>query len=302
MREVAARAQHDAHRAARAAAEAQPLRHAVEQRAAAGGREDLGRARERAARVERLDEAADAVEERVDGRERRRLAVRAERALEPLDAGEHEPRRGRDGLGDRERLLLGAAARARPAELDQHRQRRRAPRRAARRPRPSRPARTPRRRRARSRSSHAISARAHELVGEDHPPRAGRAHHRDLLHGRGGHPPGAGVELAPDQLRRHRRLAVRRERQPALGAPARASRAGCAPAPISRSTSTRQREVAATLEALAAQLADRRRRGDRAEPAVAAVDALGEQLLDRRCTHVAAPYRVQALTRIAQTP
>ena len=63
-----------------------------------------------------------------------------ERALEPLDAGELEPRRGGDRVGHGERLLGGAAARARAAELDQHAAAAAPrPRRAPARPRPSRP-------------------------------------------------------------------------------------------------------------------------------------------------------------------
>jgi hypothetical protein len=121
----------------------------------------------------------------------------------------------------RRRLLVRPAAGTRPTELDQHAQRRVQS--------------AVERRHARHRVDQAIHVElrvgpelalepldlrpAHELVGEDHPACAGGAHHREVRHGRGGHAPRARVELAPDQLRRQRRLAVRGERQVALGAP-----------------------------------------------------------------------------------
>ena len=53
--------------------------------------------------------------------------------------------------------------------------------------------------------------RLHHLVGDERAPRAGRHADPQLEHVGEGDAPGAGVELAPEQLRRHRRLAVRRE-------------------------------------------------------------------------------------------
>jgi len=52
---------------------------------------------------------------------------------------------------------------------------------------------------------------AHHLVGDERAARAGRHAHRQLRDGGEGQAPGAGVELALEELRRHGGLAVRRE-------------------------------------------------------------------------------------------
>ena len=118
VRDVAAAAQDEPHGKPRDR-RGEPLRDAVEERAAARGDDHLRPAGECALLGERRDELAQPVEEAVDLGEH---IVAVEDPLVALDAGQLEPRRRGDRPGDGERFLLVAGAGAAPgeAELDEH--------------------------------------------------------------------------------------------------------------------------------------------------------------------------------------
>jgi hypothetical protein len=216
VRHVRAGAHHHARRARER--RPQPLGHPVEEDAAAGGHHHLLQASEGAARVERLGEYAQAVQERVDRGQRGRLAIGPQRALVALDAREHEMGGAGHRVRNRERLLVGAAAGPAGAELDEDGQRRGHA--GVERGHP-----LDRVDQAQHLDARALAfeprdlGRAHHLVREQHPRCAELAHDRELLHGRRGDGPGARLDLTADQRRCHRRLAVRRQREAALRAP-----------------------------------------------------------------------------------
>ena len=85
--------------------------------------------------------------------------------------------------------------------------------------------------------------RVDDLVGDQDPRDAEARHQLRLADGRRGHPPRARRELVGEQLRRHRRLAVRRERDAVLLAEPHHPR-DVVPQPVAPQRQRRQQQVA----------------------------------------------------------
>ena len=164
------------------------------------------------------------------------VALRAQ-AFVALDAGEAQRRARAGATRERERLVVACGNRC----GRRARRSRAAPRTAAAgcvRPRSARAAPANRAGTARagpacsacSASMAARSPASNDLVGDQAAARAGLDADAQLRDRREGQPPRAGVELAAEQLRRHRRLAVRREAHARRRRHNAASSRGCAAA------------------------------------------------------------------------
>ena len=198
---------------------------AVEERAAAGRQDRLLR-QQVADPVEHLEQLRH---ERVDARQRGVEIRRRSAAPRTPRRRQVEQRRGRDRLGDGDRLLDGAAAAAGAlvADLDQHADRaRRAGRRQLAlhdldaRDRVGQAVELERRIAGQLGRHVAQGGRLDQLVGVDDPRHPDLAVHPQVPRRRAGERPRPGGQLPLEDLRRHRRLAVRRQQQAALRAPA----------------------------------------------------------------------------------
>jgi hypothetical protein len=219
VRQVAPRTQHDSDVGTRWPSTGEAIRDHVEERAPASGHDDLGRSPERPVLEQSHRQRAELVDERADLREALGRALAADRPLVPCDARELEHVGRSHERGDLERLSDAPAAGAPPGEAELHQH-------------PLRTSRANPREMLRHELDPAsrvdvtdeFERRIRELlrdprdrglvdhlVREEHTEDARFAHHARLT-GRGGcDPPRARPELAIEQLRRHRRLAVRRE-------------------------------------------------------------------------------------------
>jgi hypothetical protein len=130
------------------------------------------------------------------------------------------------------------------------------------------------------------------LVGDQRPPHAGQHAQPQLEHRGEGDAPGAGVELAAEQLRRHRRLAVRRQVEAALARkglhPGQVVRQrGLASAPPAAAAGGRPARTSPGASAATAAAARTRAESPSARGPAAGRPAHGQHVVNRRQTEAA---------------